>query len=214
MKKGIIKKILTLSTIAALTVPAVCYAAEAQRGEPVEVSVTNDGKNHSVCVFGTSLALIAEDGSMEISPIGGLTGVDVMIDGVVTKNVISLDAPAGQKNKMVLDENSIIVKNATPESSDSIKQQISEMYAAGATSIDLTALTNVTAYKVDETGSIQNASGNVVNANITGIEVQSSSEAYSSFEEEIEEIMQQEAEAARQASQATSSNTVSGNSIG
>lgn len=228
MKKGVIAKVLVsvMSLAMVLTIPTVSLAAE-RGGEPVEKSVAEDGKTHSVCVFGTSLALVSTDGSIEISPIGGLTGVDVMIDGVVTKNVSTFSAPAGQKTRMTLDEGSVIVNNVTAESGAAVKQQINEAYAAGATTVDISTL-GVTAYKVDESGEVKDASGSKINSSVVGVEVRSVEEAGSSFTKEIEEIRQvqiaaeNEAKAAQAASSTSSSSstsstssssTVSGNSL-
>lgn len=215
MKKGIIAKILVsvMALAMVLTVPVVCSAAE--RGEPVEKSVAEDGKTHSVWVFGTSLTLVSTDGSIEVTPIGGLTGVDVMIDGVVTKNVSTFSAPAGQKTKMTLDEGSILVNNVTAESGAAIKQQISEAYASGATTVDISTLDEAV-YQIEKSGEMKDASGNKVSSSAIGMEVSSTEETYSSFAAEIEEIRQAEvaAENAAQASRAASTSSSSASSTG
>ncbi len=227
MKKSIISKILvlTLCLSMALVVPAISLAAE--RGEPTPMTVNNDGKAHKVCVFGTSLALVGTDGSVDISPIGKLAGVDIMLDGVVYKNVSTMDAPAGLVKKMVLDKGSVLVKNVTPESGEAIKQQISEAYAAGATTVNIADLGNVTAYKVNEDGKMENASGTVVDAKTTGLG-SSVSEAYADFSEEMETIIQEqweeeaqeagavftlEAEESSEEPVSSSTESVSGNSV-
>lgn len=186
MKKGIIIKALALGVVAMVALPMTSKAAG------VDELATNDRLNHKVCVFGSSLALVAPDGSVDISPIGNLTGVDVMIDGVITKNVSGLTASAGQIKQMILDEDSIIVQNATPESGEAVKKAIQDTYAAGATTIDLSTLTGVTAYKVDESGNVQGADGKTVPSNVTGVSVVSAEEAYGDFIEEVVEIRNEE----------------------
>lgn len=146
------------------------------------------------------------------------------------KNVSTFNAPAGQKTRMTLDEGSVIVNNVTAESGASVKQQINDAYAAGATTVDISTL-GVTAYKVDESGEVKDASGSKINSSVVGVEVRSVEEAGSSFTKEIEEIRQaqiiaeNEAKAAQAASStssssstsstssSSSSSTVSGNSL-
>ena len=220
MKKSIKAKVLVsvMALAMVLTVPAFVQAAE--RGEAVEMSVAEDGKTHSVCVFGTSLTLVSTDGSIEVAPIGGLTGVDVMIDGVVTKNVSAFSAPAGQRTRMTLDEGSILVNNVTAENSAAIKQQVSEAYAKGAEIVDLSTL-SVEAYTIDKSGEMKDASGNKVSSRTIGMDVSSTEERNFNFVEEIKEIRQAEiaAENAARAAEASSSSsgessgTVSGNSL-
>ena len=138
---------------------------------------------------------MSTDGSIEISCMGPVGRVDVMIDGVLTKNVASIDIPASQQTKMVLDENSIIVKNVTAESGEAVKKQISDAYASGAASIDLASLAGVTAYKVSTDGQVEDASGKAVTSNEIGMSVSSTESASVSFEEELKEIENAEQEA-------------------
>lgn len=220
MKKGIFAKVLALGLVAMVALPMTSKAVG------VDELATNDRLNHKVCVFGSSLALVASDGSVDISPIGNLTGVDVMIDGVITKNVSGLTAPAGQIKQMILDEDSIIVQNATPESGEAVKKAIQDAYAAGATTIDLSTLAGVTAYKVDESGNVTGADGKAVPSSVTGVSVVSAEEAYGDFVEEVTEIRNAEiaaeaaaeeerirAEAAAYAPAPVVQSSVSGNSI-
>ncbi len=226
MKKSIIAKVLALGLVAMVALPMTSKAVG------VDELAANDRLNHRVCVFGSSLALVASDGSVDISPIGSLTGVDVMIDGVITKNVSGLTAPAGQIKQMILDEDSIIVQNATPESGEAVKKAIQDAYAAGATTIDLSTLAGVTAYKVDESGNVTGADGKIVPSSVTGVSVVSAGEAYEDFVEEVTEIRNAEiaAEAERERAEAAanapapsapapvvqssvSGNSVSGNSV-
>lgn len=206
MKKRIIPKTAALAMAAALALPVtVCAAPPA--AAPIEMSVKQDGKTHRVFVFGQSLALVSTDGSIEISCMGPVGRVDVMIDGVLTKNVASIDIPASQETKMVLDENSIIVKNVTAESGAAVKKQISDAYASGTASVDLASLAGVTAYKVNADGQVEDASGRAVSANAIGMSVSSTEAASASFTEEIREMEIAEQAAAameREASSETS----------
>lgn len=187
MKKKIIPKTIAFAMAAALALPVtVCAAPPATA--PIEVSVKQDGKTHKVFVFGQSLALVSTDGSIEISCMGSVGRVDVMIDGVLTKNVASIDIPASQQTKMILDENSIIVKNVTAESGAAVKKQISDAYASGAASIDLASLVGVTAYQVSADGQVKDASGKAVASNVIGMSVSSTEAASASFEEEMKEM--------------------------
>lgn len=197
MKKRIIPKTAALAMAAVLALPVTVCAAPPTTA-PIEMSVKQDGKTHNVFVFGQSLALISTDGSIEISCMGSVGRVDVMIDGVLTKNVASIDIPASQRTKMVLDENSIIVKDVTAESGAAVKKQISDAYASGAASVDLASLAGVTAYKVSESGQVEDASGKAVTSKAVGVSVTSTEAASVSFEEEMKEfeIAEQEAEAA------------------
>ena len=161
---------------------------------PTEITVTQDGKTHNVYVFGTALALAYTDGSIDISTMGPVGRVDVMLDGQVIKNVASVDVPAGQKTKMVLEEGSVIIQNVTAESGEAIRQQIDESYAAGATSVDLSAFTDVTAYMIAEDGQVKNAEGNTVSAAGLSVSVTSMESATKTFSEEIQTITAEEAE--------------------
>ena len=197
MKKRIIPKTAALAMAAALALPVtVCAAPPAT--VPIEVSVKQDGKAHNVYVFGQSLALVSTDGSIEISCMGPVGRVDIMIDGVLTKNVASIDIPASQQTKMLLDENSIIVKNVTADSGKAVKKQISDAYASGTVSVDLASLAGVTAYKVSADGQVEDASGKAVTSDVIGVSVSSTEAASESFAEEMKEIKiaEQEAEAA------------------
>lgn len=210
------KKILglMLAGVLALGTCMVVFAAPPTEA-PSEMSVAQDGKSHSVYVFGTALALVSTDGSIEISSMGTVGRVDVMVDGVVTKNVATVDIPSGQRNKIALEEGSVIVKNVTAESGEAIKKQISDAYAAGATSVDLASLTGVTAYKVNEDGGIENADGKAVSSNALGMSVASVDATAESFAEVMEEIIAEDnaREAAEREAAAQSSSTVSGNSL-
>lgn len=195
MKKRILSKAAVFAVAAALALPATVSAA-APATAPIEVSVKQDGKTHKVFVFGQSLALVSTDGSIEISTMGPVGRVDVMIDGVLTKNVSSIDIPANQQTNMVLDENSIIVKNVTAESGEAIKSQISSAYASGASSIDLASLGNVAAYKINADGQIVNANGNTVSSNAIGLSVASTDNASAAFSAELRAIEAAASEAA------------------
>lgn len=205
---------LILTVALALGTCMVVFAAPPTEA-PSEISVAQDGKSHSVYVFGTALALVSADGSTEISNMGPVGRVDVMMDGVVIKNVASVSIPAGQKTKMALEEGSIIVKNVTAESGEAIKKQIDDAYAAGATSIDLASLTDVTAYKVNEDGDIENANGKAVSNNALGMSVASVDTTVESFIEVMEEIIEEDRVRAVREAAATVSGTatVSGNSL-
>ena len=193
MKKNhLLTKAAVLAMSAALAMPVAVHAAP-PTSAPIEMSVAQDGKTHKVFVFGTSLALVSTDGSIEISNMGPVGRVDVMIDGNLTKNVASIDIPAGQQTKMVLDKNSIVVKNVSAESAESVRKQISDAYAAGADSVDLASLANVTAYKVNENGALENAAGNTVSSAAIGMSVSSVNAASASFTAEIAEIVQRTA---------------------
>ena len=209
------KKIFAFILAGVLTLGTCMVAFAAPPTEaPTEMSIEQDGKSHSVYVFGTALALVFEDGNIEISNMGPVGRVDVMIDGVVTKNVASVDIPAGQRTKMALEEGSVILKNVTAESAESVKKQIDDAYAAGATSVDLASLTNVTAYKVNEDGDIENTSGKTVPANTLGVSVASVDTTVESFGEVMEEIIAEDNAREAAAAQSNSgSSTVSGNSI-
>lgn len=91
-----------LSDVLTLGTCMTAFAAPSTE-TPAEISIRKDGKSHSVYVFGTALALVFEDVNIEISNIKPVGRVDVMIDGVVTKNLASVDIPAGQRTKMALD---------------------------------------------------------------------------------------------------------------
>lgn len=193
MKKNhLLTKAAVFAMSATLAMPATVLAAP-PTSAPVEMSVTQDGKTHKVFVFGTSLALVSTDGSIEISNMGPVGRVDVMIDGNLTKNVASIDIPAGQQTKMVLDKDSVVVKNVSAETAESVKKQISDAYAAGADSVDLASLANVTAYKVNANGTLENAAGNTVSSAAIGMSVSSVNAASASFTAEIAEIVQRTA---------------------
>lgn len=199
MRKKLIIKTAVFAMTAALLLPATIYAAPPTT-PPVELSVKQDGKAHKVFVFGTSLALMSTDGSTEISNMGPVGRVDVMIDGNVTTNVATINIPAGHLSKLALEEGSVLIKNVSPETGAAVKKQISDAYAAGATTVDLASLANVTAYKVNENGSLTNAAGSTVSAVSTGVSVSSVAETSASFTAEIQEIIVREAaEAAEKA---------------
>lgn len=195
MKKNVLVKAAVLAMSAVLMMPATVLAAPSASA-PVEMSVKQDGKTHKVFVFGTSLALVSTDGSIEISSIGPVGKVDVMIDGNLTKGVDSIDIPAGQLTKMVLDKDSVIVKNVSAETAKAVKKQISNAYAAGADSVDVASLTDVTAYKVNEDGTLSNAAGTTVSSKDLELTVSSVETASASFTAEINDIVKREAEAA------------------
>lgn len=192
MKKNLLTKAAVLAMSAVLAMPVTVYAAP-PTSAPIEMSVKQDGKTHKVFVFGASMALVSTDGSIEISNMGPVGRVDVMIDGTLTKNVSSIDIPAGQHTKMVLDEGSVVVKNVSAESVEAVKKQINDAYSADAGSVDLAALANVTAYKVNENGTLVNTAGNTVSSTGIGMTVSSVDAASTAFTEEITEIVQREA---------------------
>lgn len=180
-----------LAGILAIGTCMVVFAAPPEEA-PSEMAVAQDGKAHSVYVFGTALALVSTDGSIEVSSIGPVGRVDVMMDGVVIKNVSTVDIPAGQRTRMALEEGSIIVKDVTPESSEAVKKQIEDAYATGVESVDIAALTDVTAYKVNKDGAIEGADGKTAPANALEMSVTSVDAAVESFEEVMEEIAAEE----------------------
>lgn len=195
MKKKLLSKAAVLTMSAALMMPSTVLAAP-NTTAPIEMSVTQDGRTHKVFVFGTALALAYTDGSIEISNMGSVGRVDVMIDGNLTKNVSSIDIPAGQKTKLVLDEGSVLVKNVSAEAGEAVKKQINASYAAGASSVDLSSLAGVAAYKINANGALENTAGNVVSANAIGMSVTSVDTAAAAFTAEITEITQRAAQAA------------------
>lgn len=154
---------------------------------PVEMSVPADGQNHNVYVFGTALALVSTDGSIDISSLGPVGRVDVMIDGVVTKNVASVDIPTGQRTRMALEEGSVVVKNVTAEAAETIRTQVEAAYAAGTASADLTPFTDMAVYKVNAAGDIVDANGRAASAGTSEMSVSSVSAAAETFTEVMEE---------------------------
>ncbi len=184
------KKILALVLAGVLAIGTYTVAFAAPPAEaPSEMSIEQDGKLHSVYVFGTALVLVFEDGSISISSMGPVGRVDIMMDGVAIKNVASVDIPAGQRTKMALDENSIIVKNVTAEDAEAVKKQIEDAYAAGASSIDLTTLTGVVAYKVNADGVIEDINGMAVPVSTVNMSVNSIYATAKAFEEAIQETI-------------------------
>lgn len=184
------KKFLGLFLAGALAIGTCMMVFAAPPTEaPSEMSVAQDGKSHSVYVFGTVLALVFQDGSVSVSSMDPVGRVDVMMDGVVIKNVASVDVPADQKTKMAFEKGSVIVINVTAESGEAIKKQIDDAFAAGADSIDLASLTDVAAYKVNEDGNIVDADGKAIPANVLGVSIASVDATVKSFGKAMEEII-------------------------
>ena len=195
MEKNLLTKTALLALSVALAMPSTVLAAP-PASAPIEMSVSHDGISHKVFVFGTALALVSTDGSIEISAIGPVGRVDVMIDGNLTKNVVSIDIPAGQLTKMALDKDSVIVKNVSAETAQTVKKQISDAYTAGADSVDVASLTNITAYKVNENGTLTNAAGMIVSSKEIAMTVSSVEAVSTSFTAEIAEIVKRAEEEA------------------
>lgn len=187
------KKILTLilALTLALSMCTIAFAAP-PAGTPSDISIEQDGNFHSVYVFGPALVLIFEDGSTAVSSMGPADKADVMTDGIVIKNVTSVDVPAEQKTKMAVDTNSIIVTNVTEESAASVKRQIEDAYAAGGGSIHLETLTGVTAYKVNADGTITDADGKEVSVSTEYLSVDSILATARAFEEMLQERIAEE----------------------
>lgn len=160
---------------------------------PSEVSVKQDGKAHNVYAFGTSLALVYADGSIDIFSIGPDGRVNVMMDGAVTENISNVSVPAGQRMRLALGNGSIIVRNVTAESGEAIKKQIDDAYAAGASSVELTSLTGVTAYRINEDGEIVNVDGVEVSINEPELFIYSIDGLAKLFEELLKELMAEDA---------------------
>ena len=203
---------LVLAGVLALGTYTVAFAAPPTEA-PSEMSVEQDGNFHSVYVFGTALALVNEDGSITIYSMGPVGRVDVMMDGVVIKNVSSVTIPAGQRTKMALDENSIIVENVTAESAEAIKKQVDDAYAAGAESIDLGIFAeDVVAYKVNADGVVEDADGVAVPVSTVDMSVNSISTTAETFEEVVQELMEEERAASQPAPISSSSSSSSSSS--
>lgn len=160
---------------------------------PSEVSVKQDGKAHNVYAFGTSLALVYADGSIDIFSIGPDGRVNVMMDGAVTENISNVSVPAGQRMRLALGNGSIIVRNVTAESGEAIKKQIDDAYAAGASSVELTSLTGVTAYWINEDGEIVNVDGVEVSIKEPELSIYSIDGLAKLFEELLKELMAEDA---------------------
>ncbi len=187
------------------------------------VSVQQDQKQHSVAVFGKSVAIVYADGRSEIIPNNETGRIDVMIDGKLTKGVGTVAIPVSQRANMVLEEGSFIVKGISEENATALKSAVIDALANDAPITEISVLAGEqsvqgsTTYTVGEKGSIQNVDGKVVTN--TGISVKSTDTAYTEFSEAVETSIREEQErvaaeeAARIAAEASKNDTVSGNSL-
>lgn len=167
--------------------------------EPNEVSVEQDYKGHKVVVYGTALALVKGDGTIEITPIGQTGLIDVMVDGKIQTGVTTCTIPDSKSTAMILEEGSIVVKNLTAEEAAAVKAAVQKSIADGVSEIEPASIGAGTAYKVNESGDLTDALGRTVWASVSGVNVTSVEEATVSFTEEIEAIRQADEIAAAEA---------------
>lgn len=188
----------------AMLIPsALAHAAELS-GETIEVP--EDGKDHTVAAFGTSIAMVYPNGKMEIIANNPSGRIDVMLDGEVIKGIGLITIHAQNKTNMVLEAGSYFVSNISEQQSDSLKRAVADGLAKDMPVSSPSAIENqngmqgVNAFVVGQRGELQASDGTAVSAEaLSGIQVRTPETAYQEFAEEMEESTRKDQEALQEA---------------
>lgn len=170
------------------TVPV--YAAQVS-SESTEIRENKE--KSTVFVFGSSIVMTYDNGTIEIIPNNPSGRVDVMIAGKLYKGMGKVTI-AAQKEKvlpnMVLEKNSFFVKGVTEQTAAAISEKAKQAILANNTVSslsDVRDLENADILHINNEGNLETSDGKIVAADKAGVSLTTVEKAYTTHTEALKE---------------------------
>lgn len=170
------------------TVPV--YAAQVS-SESTEIRENKE--KSTVFVFGSSIVMTYDNGTIEIIPNNPSGRVDVMIAGKLYKGMGKVTI-AAQKEKvlpnMVLEKNSFFVKGVTEQTAAAISEKAKQAILANNTVSslsDVRGLENTDILHINNEGNLETSDGKIVAADKAGVSLTTVEKAYTTHTEALKE---------------------------
>jgi len=175
------------------TVPV--YAAEVS-AESTEIK-QNEEKS-TVFVFGASIAMAYDDGTIEIIPNNPSGRVDVMIGGKLYKGMGKIIISARKEKElpnMVLEKNSFFVKGVTQQTAAAVSEKAKQAILANSTVSSLSDVKGLESSGIlylNNEGKLETPDGKTITADKAGVSLSTVEQAYSAHEEALKEAIAKE----------------------
>lgn len=182
------------------TVPV--YAAEVS-AESTQIK-QNEEKS-TVFVFGASIAMAYDDGTIEIIPNNPSGRVDVMIGGKLYKGMGKVIVSARKEKEipnMVLEKNSFFVKGVTEQTASAVSEKAKQAILANSTVSSLSDIKGLETSGIlylNNEGNLETPDGKTVAADKAGVSLTTVEQAYSAHKEAQEAALAKEREEAASA---------------
>lgn len=182
------------------TVPV--YAAEVS-AESTQIK-QNEEKS-TVFVFGASIAMAYDDGTIEIIPNNPSGRVDVMIGGKLYKGMGKVIVSARKEKEipnMVLEKNSFFVKGVTEQTASAVSEKAKKAILANTTVSSLSDVKGLETSGIlylNNEGNLETPDGKTVAADKAGVSLTTVEQAYSAHKEAQEAALAKEREEAASA---------------
>ncbi|WP_026505677.1 hypothetical protein [Butyrivibrio sp. NC3005] len=162
----------------------LCANIKVSAADVVDMEI--GGGHRTVCVFGQAIEIMSNDYIL-ILPNNDTLRMDIMLNGTVTKGFKSLRISKVDKDSVLLEEGSHIIKCSSEEQVNSVGTQLSQQTSVSQIKMDKMTGVGNAVYTVEENGQIKDSSGNVVNQNNFPVRTTSIKEEIKQFEEKVDE---------------------------
>lgn len=182
------------------TVPV--YAAEVS-AESTQIK-QNEEKS-TVFVFGVSIAMAYDDGTIEIIPNNPSGRVDVMIGGKLYKGMGKVIVSARKEKEipnMVMEKNSFFVKGVTEQTASAVSEKAKQAILANSTVSSLSDIKGLETSGIlylNNEGNLETPDGKTVAADKAGVSLTTVEQAYSAHKEAQEAALAKERDEAASA---------------
>lgn len=170
------------------TVPV--YAAQVS-SESTEIRENKE--KSTVFVFGSSIVMTYDNGTIEIIPNNPSGRVDVMIAGKLYKGMGKVTIAAQKEEvlpNMVLEKNSFFVKGVTEQTAAAISEKAKQAILANNTVSslsDIRGLENTDILHINNEGNLETSDGKIVAADKAGVSLTTVEKAYTTHTEALKE---------------------------
>ena len=162
----------------------LCANIKVSAADVVDMEI--GGGHRTVCVFDQAIEIMSNDYIL-ILPNNDTLRMDIMLNGTVTKGLKSLRISKVDKDSVLLEEGSHIIKCSSEEQVNSVGTQLSQQTSVSQIKMDKMTGVGNAVYTVEENGQIKDSSGNVVNQNNFPVRTTSIKEEIKQFEEKVDE---------------------------
>lgn len=172
------------------TIPV--YAAEVS-AESTQIK-QNEEKS-TVFVFGASIAMAYDDGTIEIIPNNPSGRVDVMIAGKLYKGMGKITISARKEKElpnMVLEKNSFFVKGVTQQTAAAVSEKAKQAILANTTVSSLSDVKGLESSGIlylNNEGKLETPDGKTITADKAGVSLSTVEQAYSAHEEALKKVI-------------------------
>lgn len=194
--------IAAMVAMATLMTAVPVYAAEVS-AESTQIK-QNEEKS-TVFVFGVSIAMAYDDGTIEIIPNNPSGRVDVMIGGKLYKGMGKVIVSARKEKEipnMVLEKNSFFVKGVTEQTASAVSEKAKQAILANSTVSSLSDIKGLETSGIlylNNEGNLETPDGKTVAADKAGVSLTTVEQAYSAHKEAQEAALAKERDEAASA---------------